>query len=105
MFSNEIFLVFLGEEGRGPSRGLSPVEWGEFLFIHSLGWLAGSQVSLGLSPVWVLGLAGPDGGGIQMYKQKIPLFYSTGFRPLLGPLPKKDHRLFFKEKAALSLCT
>ena len=43
-----------GRQGSGPNRGQSPVEWGDFLFVHSFrpGWLGLRPGWLGLRPGW-----------------------------------------------------
>ena len=68
--------------GSGPDRGRSPVEWGDFLFVHPFvrpsppAWLA-------LRPDWLA--LGPSRGRTD---GKSP--HSKGLCPLSGPLPKND---------------
>ena len=98
MVSSSLALLYFllgfhgGRQGSGPDRGQSPVEWGDFPSVRlspplRLGWLAGPQA-------W---LDGPEGGTDgrtdkqtngrtdERMDRKSP--YSTGLRPLLGPLP------------------
>ena len=111
-----------GRQGSGPNRGQSPVEWGDFLFVRPSvrtsvcsplrlqTWLTGVQAWLAGPQAWLAGpqaqlagpqawLDGPEGGDVRTYVQtngKSP--HSTGLRPLLRPLPKRQRSMQIKVK-------
>ena len=70
-----------GKQGSGPNRGQSPVEWGDFPYIHlptrPLPPLS-HPARPGAQPAWTRAQpARPRGGNVQMYVGKISPFSRT----------------------------